>query len=152
MTTIKVSLPVYTRDNWGNLQQNGEIEVSTNSDFDTLSEGYEKLKPQIAELLLQIQAENQIVLDLQQMQSDLRDRRKVLRSLNGKITRANEQFERLKSFLLLLGIDACNGSLHINQSVLRGLRAIEPVVVEPVIGEVFDDEGDEDDYRNYFSF
>jgi hypothetical protein len=65
MTLLRISIPVYKRNNsWANLSEQGIIEVSTDSGSDTLSESYEKLKPEIEDLFLKMQAECQIVLDL----------------------------------------------------------------------------------------
>lgn len=46
MTTLKISLPVDQRNTWGHLEVTGNIEVSTDN-FDTLSQAYKDLKPQI---------------------------------------------------------------------------------------------------------
>ena len=98
MTTLKNSLPIYQRNKWATLEVTGDLQVSTDSDSDTLSQYYEKLKPPIAELLLQIQSENQIVVDIQQTQAVLSDKSATLRILSNKITRANKQLERLIFF------------------------------------------------------
>ena len=46
MTPLKISIPVDQRNNWGHLEVTGNIEVSTDI-FDTLSQAYKDLKPQI---------------------------------------------------------------------------------------------------------
>ncbi len=46
MTPLKISLTVDQRNTWGHLEVTGNIEVSTDN-FDTLSQGYKDLKPQI---------------------------------------------------------------------------------------------------------
>jgi hypothetical protein len=91
MTTLKISLFVPQRNKWATLEVTGDLQVSTDSDSDSLSLSYEKLKPQIAEILLQIQSENLIVVDIQQTQAVLSDKRTKLRILSKEITRANKQ-------------------------------------------------------------
>jgi len=69
MTTIRIAIPIYKRKNWDTLSEQGILEVATSSETDTLSESYEKLKPQIAELMANVQSESQIVVELQQVQN-----------------------------------------------------------------------------------
>jgi len=47
MTIIRIALPIYSK-NLDTLSGQGILEVSTSSEIDTLSESYEKLKPQKA--------------------------------------------------------------------------------------------------------
>jgi hypothetical protein len=46
MTPLKISIPVDRRNTWDHLEVTGNIEVSTDN-FDTLSQAYKDLKPQI---------------------------------------------------------------------------------------------------------
>ena len=64
MTPLKISLPVDRRNNWAHLEVTGNIEFSTDN-FDTLSQAYKDLKPQIADLLFIANAEDKIVVYLQ---------------------------------------------------------------------------------------
>lgn len=66
MTTLKISIPVAQRNNLGHLELTGNSEVSTDN-FDTLSQAYKDLKPQIADLLFIAHAENKIVADIQKI-------------------------------------------------------------------------------------
>jgi hypothetical protein len=66
MTTLKISIPVAQRNNFGHLELTGNSEVSTDN-FDTLSQAYKDLKPQIADLLFISHAENKIVADIQKI-------------------------------------------------------------------------------------
>lgn len=125
MTLIRITIPVYKRNTWDNLAEQGIIEIST--DCDNLSEAYEQLKPQIADLLLKVQAECQIVVILHELDSQIRERQEALRVLSGQIVRANKQLERLRRFLQSLGINPFGGSLSLDDSIIRNLRPAEVV-------------------------
>lgn len=128
MTILKISVPVYKRDTWDNFAEQGTVQVF--SDCDNLSEAYEQLKPQIADLLVKVQAENQIVVTLHEIERHIRDRQETLRVLSGQIVRANKQLERLKTFLQSLGINPFAGSLAIDHSIVRNLRLAEVVIAD----------------------
>jgi hypothetical protein len=137
MTPLKISLPVDRRNNWGHLEVTGNIEVSTDN-FDTLSQAYKDLKPQIADLLFIAGAENKIVADIQKIQAERREKNAELRICSNKITRANKQLERLTTFLAALGINASDIHLCISDSALAQLSSIQPVVLSD---DDIDDDG-----------
>jgi chromosome segregation ATPase len=109
---IKISVPTYTANSWGQLDKQGEIEVS--AEVDSLSEGYTALKTQIDELLTQTNAENKIVTDIQIINSQIDRRKKILRDLDEKTERAKAQLQRLEKFLRRLGINPTDYSLEIS--------------------------------------
>jgi hypothetical protein len=85
MTTVRIAIPIYKCQNFDTLSEQGILEVATLSDTDTLSESYEKLKPQITELMAHVQSESQIVVELQQVQNQLLEKKKAVRNLYSKI-------------------------------------------------------------------
>ena len=143
MINIKISVPTYKSNSWGQLDKHGEVQIS--SDVDSLSSGYFLLKTQIDELLSQANAENQIVLDLQKLGSEVDSRRQdTLRNLNQKIDVAKSQLQRLEKFLRRLGIDPTSYHLDINSAFLDSVTVDEPesVYVEAEVDPIpFDSEG-----------
>jgi len=127
MTTIRIAIPVYSKK-WDTLSEQGILEVATSSESDTLSESYEKLKPQIAELMAHVKAESQIVVQLQQVQNELLSKKKAVRDLSLKIKRANKQLERLTRFLAALGIQASDTNLNITTAAIAEFRPVELIV------------------------
>ena len=125
MTTIRIALPIYRCKNWDTLSEQGILEVATSSETDTLAESYEKLKPQIAELMANVQSESQIVVELQLVQKQLLEKKKAVRDLSSKIERANRQLERLTRFLAAFGIRASDINLNITTSVMAEFRPVE---------------------------
>ena len=125
MTTIRIAIPIYRGKNWDPLSEQGILEVATSSETDTLAESYEKLKPQIAELMANVQSESQIVVELQQVQNQLLEKKKAVRDLSSKIKRANKQLERLTRFLAVLGIRALDINLNITTSAIAEFRPVE---------------------------
>lgn len=114
MFNIKISVPTYKVNSWGQLNAQGEIVVS--AEVDNLSEGYQALKTQIDELLIQSNAENQIVVDLQKLSSEIDRRQETLKNLNHKVGLAKSQLQRLEKFLRRLGIDPQSYSLEISSN------------------------------------
>ncbi len=143
MTTLKISIPVELCNNWDRFDVTGKIEVSTDI-FDTLSQAYKDLKPQIADLLFIARAENKIVADIQKIQAERRENNAELRILSNKITRDNKQLERLKTFFAAFGINASDIHLCITDSALAQVSSIQPVVLSD------DDIDDDDDTFNKF--
>lgn len=129
MTTLRISLPVYSK-NWDTLSERGILEVvTTGSETDTLSESYQKLKPQLAQLMADVQSESQIVLELQQVKAQLAEKRAQVDVLSSKIKRANQQLERLTRFLAALGIRASDINLTITTTALAEFRPVELIEV-----------------------
>lgn len=137
MTTLKISIPIYKRKTWGDFSEQGMLEVATSSESDTLSESYEKLKPQIAELLAQVQSETQIVVELRRVQTELQIKKEAVRDLSLKIERANKQLERLTRFLASFGIKASDINLNITTAAIAEFRPVELIVDD------FDDDSEE---------
>jgi hypothetical protein len=127
MTTIRIAIPIYKRKNWDTLSEQGILEVATSSETDTLSESYEKLKPQIAELMANVQSESQIVVELQQVQNQLLEKKKAVRDLSSKIERSNKQWERLTRFLAAFGIRASDINLNITTAAIAEFRPVEVI-------------------------
>jgi hypothetical protein len=126
MTTVRIAIPIYKAKNWDTLSEQGILEVATSSETDTLSESYEKLKPQIAELMANVQSESQIVVELQQVQNQLLEKKKAVRDLSS-IERANKQLERLTRFLAAFGIRASDINLNITTAALAEFRPVEVI-------------------------
>jgi len=103
MTVIKVSVPVYKKGNWGALKKDGTIKVS--SDTDNLSEAYQLLKVEIEKLLAEVDAENRLANHAYQLDKEIDDKVRILKSLLCDIEKATEHYEDLKIFLKKLGID-----------------------------------------------
>ncbi len=114
MFNIKISVPTYKVNSWGQLNAQGEIVVS--AEVDNLSEGYQALKTQIDELLIQSNAENQIVIDIQELSLQIDRRQASLKNLSQKIDTARAQLQRLEKFLRRLGIDPQSYSLEISSN------------------------------------
>lgn len=137
MTTLKISVPVYKCNNWGNLEVCGEITVSA-SDGESLTQDYDRLKLQIDELLQKVNAENQLVLDCRRLADEIETKNSALKTLNVQVECANRQFNRLKNFLGRLGIDATSSQMIVAQEVQQKLRSVA------VVGN-----DDDDDERGY---
>jgi DNA repair exonuclease SbcCD ATPase subunit len=127
MTTVRIAIPIYKCKNFDTLSEQGILEVATLSDTDTLSESYEKLKPQIAELMDHVQSESQIVVELQQVQNQLLEKKKAVRNLYSKIERANRQLERLTRFLAAFGIRASDINLNITTAAIAYFLPVEVI-------------------------
>jgi len=126
MTILRISVPVYSK-NWHTLSERGVLEVATSSDIDTLSESYEKLKPQIAQLMADCQSESQIVVELKQVKNELLQKKKEVQQLSSKIQRANKQLERLTAFLAAFGIRASDINLNITTTAISQFKPVEVI-------------------------
>lgn len=156
MTTIRIALPIYKCKNWEPFSEQGILEVCTSSETDTLSDSYEKLKPQIAELMANVQAECRIVVELQQVQNELLQKQSQVESLCSKIKRANRQLERLTRFLSALGISASDLHLNIETKAITEFRPVElidtsvddseEVENNPIPFNCLDDDDHDDDH------
>jgi len=144
MTTIRIALPIYKCKNWEPLSEQGILEVCTSSETDTLSDSYEKLKPQIAELMANVQAECRIVVELQQVQNELLQKQSQVESLCSKIKRANRQLERLTRFLSALGISASDLNLNITTNTVAEFRPVE--LIDTSVDDDDHDDDDDDDH------
>ena len=103
MTYLKISIPIYKRNQWRNLEKDGRVEVS--SEVDNLSEGYQSLKLEVDKLLSEINAENRLAKEVHELESEIEDKALKLKYLVKDIEKATEHYENLKIFLERLGID-----------------------------------------------
>ncbi|WP_341730880.1 hypothetical protein [Microcoleus sp. EPA2] len=117
MFNLKIAVPTYKRDTFHNFQSPGELQVS--AEVDVLSEGYQDLKLKLDELMRLVETENQIVLDLAGLHEKIVDKTKELKRLEGDITAARNQLQKLEAFLQLLGINPKSHYLDIDNKVLR---------------------------------
>jgi hypothetical protein len=152
MFSIRISIPVYKANSWGQLDKQGEIVVS--SEVDSLSEGYAALKVQIEELLTQTNAENKIVVDLQILNSEIDRRKTIWQNLNQKIKVARNQLERLQKFLRRVGINPTDYTLKISSDPDLDAATDEPEEVVAVEAAEVDpipfDSADSDDNPHEF--
>jgi len=143
MFSLKINIPTYKSNSWGQLEKHGDLQVSSN--VDSLSDGYAALKVQIDELLAQVNAENQIVIDLHQLVSEIDSRQTTLRHLNQKIEVAKAQLQKLERFLRRLGIHPTSYSLDISSNPALDAAIMdepEAVAAEVEVGPIpFDSEG-----------
>lgn len=148
MFSLKIVLPTYKLESYDYLQV-GELQVS--ADVDTLSEGYAALKNQVGQLLKETQAENKIVVDLQNLQSEIDQKTITLKRVNKDLESARVQLKRLKKFLALLGINPSQYSLEIDDRVLQAVILDDEVVaaeadVDPI---PFDSTSNSDNYSKF---
>ena len=129
MINIKITAPVYKRDEWGHFDRKVDIQVA--ADVEAFSEGYAFLRTQVDELLQQSGAENQMLLKLHDLEKHISRREKTLESLDKKIEIANAQLQRLQNFLERLGIDPGSYSLVIGDKPI-GLKSAAEVVTTEV--------------------
>jgi hypothetical protein len=90
MTTFQISIPVDRRNNWVHLEGTGNTEFSSYN-FDTLSQAYKDIKPQIADLLFIANAEDKIVAYLQniKLKGSKRMRKFVFRQIKLAVLTSN---------------------------------------------------------------
>jgi hypothetical protein len=144
MINIKITAPVYKRDEWGQFDRKVDVQVA--ADVESFSEGYAFLRTQIDELLQQSGAENQMLLKLHNLEKHISRREKTLESLDNKIEIANRQRQRLQNFLERLGIDPGSYSLFIGDQPIGLKSAAEVVTTEE------DDDDDDDDDEDSHEF
>jgi predicted RNase H-like nuclease (RuvC/YqgF family) len=116
MTVIQISIPVYKKGNWDTLKKYGTVKVS--SDVDNLSEGYEALKVEIQKLLDKVAAENRLADHAYQLDKEIEDKTRTLKSLVWDIEKATEHYDNLKLFLERLGIDPVASRLTFDKRFL----------------------------------
>lgn len=103
MIFLKISLPVYRKDRWEQLEKDGKIEVS--SEVDSLSDGYESLKIQIDNLLAELDASSRLADDARKLEVEIVQKTYTLKNLKRDIEKATEHYENLRLFLENLGVD-----------------------------------------------
>ncbi len=116
MTFLKISIPVYRRNEWKNLEKDGRIEVS--SDVDNLSDGYQSLKCEIDKLIQEINAETRLAENVSNLEQQIEEKAFTLRKLTENIETATAHYESLKFFLQSLGIDPTAHRLTFDKQLL----------------------------------
>jgi uncharacterized protein (DUF3084 family) len=86
MFNVKISLPTYTKNSWGRLDKQGEVQIS--SDVNSLSQEYPRIKAQVDELLEKANAENRLILDLELLEAAREKKQNSLDDLDNKIEQA----------------------------------------------------------------
>jgi chromosome segregation ATPase len=112
MFNVKICVPTYKVNSWGQLDKQGEVQIS--ADVDSLSQEYPVMKAQIDELLRKASAENSLVLDLKELDHKCEQRQKSLNILQDKINVARQQLRRMEDFLKRLGIAPASYTLIID--------------------------------------
>jgi chromosome segregation ATPase len=115
MFNVKNSVPTYQANSWGQLDKQGEVQIS--ADVDSLSQEYPVMKVQIDELLKEASAENRLVLDLKELERKCENKQRSLDILQDKINVARQQLRRMEDFLKRLGIDPASYTLIIDEKV-----------------------------------
>jgi len=115
MFNVKITLPTYQSNSWGQLEKQGEVQIS--ADVDSLSQEYPVMKAQIDELLKEANAENRLVLDLKDLERKCENKQQSFNILQDKINVARQQLRRMENFLKRLGIDPASYTLIIDEKV-----------------------------------
>jgi len=134
---VKISVPTYRANSWGQLDTQGEVQIS--SDVDSLSQEYPVMKAQIDELLKEASAENRLVLDLKDLERKCENKQRSLNILQDKINVARKQLRRMEDFLKRLGIDPASYTLMISEDIALKAVAIDEsddVVVEAEVDPI----------------
>lgn len=121
MTFLKLSIPVYKKDKWQQLEKDGKIEVS--SDVDNLSEGYTALKAQIDTLLVELDAQNRLANSIDRLEDEVREKTRQLEALKRNIETASGHYKNLELFLIRLGIDPSARDLTFDPEISLNLSS-----------------------------
>ncbi len=116
MTFLKISLPLYKKDKWQRLENDGKIEVS--SEVDSLTDGYESLKIQIDNLLAELDGQNRLANDCEKLNDEINEKARVLKNLTRNIEIATAHYEKLRFFQKHFGIDPDARHLTFDQELL----------------------------------
>lgn len=127
MTILKISIPVYKKNEWSSFDRDGKIEVC--SDVDNLSEGYQALKVQIDELLSDIDAETRLAKDVRALELEMQNKAITLKNLLRDIEKATEHYESLRLFLQRLGVDPVAPRLTFDKRFLLQEASLSEVEV-----------------------
>ncbi|TAG92615.1 MAG: hypothetical protein EAZ09_06365 [Oscillatoriales cyanobacterium] len=114
MAILKISVPVYKLNSWSKHEVDGFVEVS--SDCDNLSDAYDRLLPQINELLEKLQSQARIASELSDLESQLSSIQSRLSTNKRLLHRATKQYQRLKIFLQQFGVSAGDNFLCIDNT------------------------------------
>jgi hypothetical protein len=152
MFNVKISVPTYQANSWGQLDKQGEVQIS--ADVDSLSQEYPVMKAQIDELLKEASAENRLVLDLKDLERKCENRQRSLNILQDKINVARKQLRRMEDFLKRLGIDPASYTLMISEDIALKAAATnesDDVVVDAEVDPIpFNCSDDDDDNSHEF--
>lgn len=142
MFNVKISVPTYQSNSWGQLDKQGEVQIS--ADVDSLSQQYPLMKAQIDELLKDASAENRLILDLKELERKCENKQRSLDILKDKINVARQQLRRMEDFLKRLGIDPASYTLIIDEKVALNAATtdeLDDVVVEAEVDPIPFDSG-----------
>jgi len=151
MFNVKISVPTYQASSWGQLDKQGEVQIS--ADVDSLSQEYPVMKAQIDELLKEASAENRLVLDLKELERKCENKQRSLNILQDKINIARQQLRRMEDFLKRLGIDPASYTLMISEDIALKAAATnesDDVVVEAEVDPIPFNCSDDDDNPHEF--
>src|SRR4028119_19591 len=144
MFNVKISVPTYQANSWGQIDKQGEVQIS--ADVDSLSQEYPVMKAQIDELLKEVSAENRLVLDLKELERKCENKQRSLNILQDKINIARQQLQRMEDFLKRLGINPASYTLMISSDIALKAATIDEsddVVVEAFVDPIpFDSEAE----------
>jgi len=126
---IKITAPVYNRNEYGAFDRGADIQIA--GDFDSFTEGYVFLRSQIDELLKQSNADNTLLLNLHDLEATISSKKRTFDNLNREIKTAKDQLQRLQNFLKRLGIDPSSYSLLIADEPIGSAVAVE-AEVDPI--------------------
>jgi hypothetical protein len=116
---LNFSVPTFKSGSWGQLNKDGEIQLTaTVSDDADFSQAYTDLKLRVDSLLQQVNAENRIIVQLDEAQQELARRQVTLRNVNENLKLANAQLDRINKFIRLLGINPLGEYLQVNNKFL----------------------------------
>lgn len=147
MINVKITAPVYKKNEFGYLERKADIQIQ--GDFDSFSQGYSFLRTQIDELLHEQQAENTLLINRDILQEEIANKEKTLLRINKSIEMAREQFRRLQNFLERLGINPNAYSLTIADKPIESstsssvAEVADPIPFDSLRG---DDSTDEDEF------
>ncbi|MBD0309882.1 MAG: hypothetical protein ICV80_17790 [Microcoleus sp. T1-bin1] len=132
---LKIGVPVYRRDRWNRLEQDGAIEVS--SEVGTLSEAYPALKKELDPLLARVDAETRLAETAEELQLEIDQKARKLTQIAKDIERASKHYESLKLFLQKLGIDPNKKQLTFDQHLLLSSGSVSDVAAKAIDNEFF---------------
>jgi hypothetical protein len=124
MINLKISVPVCRINSWDSIETDGRIEIA--SDTDSLSDSYEALKNQVNELLRELDAENHLLADLKELNSEIACKKNTLSRMDNSLKVATEQYERLATFLKAFGINPNDSYLVVDNDALLKLGSPAP--------------------------
>jgi hypothetical protein len=130
MITIKLTAPVWKKDEFGRFDRTADIEIA--GDFDSLSEGYKFLRTQIDELLSEQRADNTLSLNHEELRKEIANKERKLELINRDLEVAEKQLLRLQNFLQRLGIDPTGYSLVLADKPIESSTSVDVEVVDPI--------------------